>query len=83
MNAAGHKKPRRRSTFAGVTGRGRSSVTVSRGRHFFLVLLAGGFFRSLQFTALNALCYADVPQESMSNATSFAAVGQQLAGARA
>jgi EmrB/QacA subfamily drug resistance transporter len=41
-------------------------------------LLVGGFFRSLQFTALNALCYADVPQESMSNATSFAAVSQQL-----
>jgi EmrB/QacA subfamily drug resistance transporter len=43
-----------------------------------MMLLVGGFFRSLQFTALNALCYADVPQESMSNATSFAAVGQQL-----
>jgi hypothetical protein len=43
-----------------------------------MILLVGGFFRSLQFTALNALCYADVPQESMSNATSFAAVGQQL-----
>jgi EmrB/QacA subfamily drug resistance transporter len=41
-------------------------------------LLVGGFFRSLQFTALNAICYADVPPESMSNATSFAAVGQQL-----
>lgn len=41
-------------------------------------LLIGGFFRSLQFTALNALCYADVPQETMSNATSFAAVSQQL-----
>jgi Na+/melibiose symporter-like transporter len=42
------------------------------------VLLVGGFFRSLQFTALNAICYADVPRDSMSNATSFAAVGQQL-----
>ncbi len=42
------------------------------------VLLVGGFFRSLEFTALNAICYADVSQESMSNATSFAAVGQQL-----
>jgi EmrB/QacA subfamily drug resistance transporter len=41
-------------------------------------LLIGGFFRSLQFTALNTICYADVPRDSMSNATSFAAVGQQL-----
>lgn len=41
-------------------------------------LLVGGFFRSLQFTALNAICYADVPRDAMSNATSFAAVGQQL-----
>lgn len=42
------------------------------------ILLVGGFFRSLQFTALNALCYADIPTDSMSNATSFAAVSQQL-----
>ncbi|BDV33469.1 MFS transporter [Methylocystis iwaonis] len=42
------------------------------------MLLVGGFFRSLEFTALNAICYADIPPESMSNATSFAAVGQQL-----
>ncbi len=41
-------------------------------------LLVGGFFRSLEFTALNAICYADISQEAMSNATSFAAVGQQL-----
>jgi len=41
-------------------------------------LLIGGFFRSLQFTALNAIAYADIPAPSMSNATSFAAVGQQL-----
>ncbi|WP_442754632.1 MFS transporter [Methylocystis sp. JAN1] len=41
-------------------------------------LLVGGFFRSLEFTALNAICYADIPEGSMSNATSFAAVGQQL-----
>ncbi|MCC3244913.1 DHA2 family efflux MFS transporter permease subunit [Methylocystis sp. WRRC1] len=42
------------------------------------VLLVGGFYRSLQFTALNAIGYADISQESMSNATSFTAVGQQL-----
>ncbi len=42
------------------------------------ILLVGGFFRSLQFTALNTICYADIPKNSMSNATSFAAVAQQL-----
>lgn len=42
------------------------------------VLLLGGFFRSLQFTALNALAYADVPQPSMSRASSLAAMLQQL-----
>ena len=42
------------------------------------VLLAGGFFRSLQFTAINAIAYAEVPDRLMSHATSLAAVGQQL-----
>lgn len=43
-----------------------------------LAILVGGFFRSLQFTALNAIAYADIAQTDMSKATSFAAVGQQL-----
>ena len=42
------------------------------------VLLFGGFFRSLQFTAINTLAYADISQDSMSRASSFAAMGQQL-----
>jgi EmrB/QacA subfamily drug resistance transporter len=42
------------------------------------VLLIGGFFRSLQFTSVNALAYAEVPPERMSRATSLAAVGQQV-----
>ncbi len=42
------------------------------------VLLTGGFFRSLEFTAINALAYADINQEEMSRATSFASVGQQV-----
>ncbi len=41
-------------------------------------LLAGGFFRSLEFTAVNALAYADIQQEQMSRATSFASVTQQV-----
>jgi EmrB/QacA subfamily drug resistance transporter len=42
------------------------------------VLLVGGFFRSLQFTSVNALAYAEVPQSRMSRATALAAVGQQV-----
>ncbi|MFG1300849.1 MFS transporter [Xanthobacter sp. V3C-3] len=41
-------------------------------------LLVGGFLRSLQFTALNALSYAEVRPEQMSHATSFASVAQQV-----
>lgn len=44
----------------------------------FIALLAGGFFRSLQFTAINTLSYADVPSPRMSKATSFASMMQQL-----
>lgn len=42
------------------------------------VLLVGGFFQSLQFTALNTIAYVDVPQERMSSATSFYATFQQM-----
>ena len=44
-----------------------------------LVLFVGGFFRSLQFTALNTLAYADIAPAEMSQATTFSSVGQQLA----
>lgn len=43
-----------------------------------MVLLMGGFFRSLQFTAVNTLTFADVSHAGMSRASSFAAMGQQL-----
>ena len=43
-----------------------------------LTLLTGGFFRSLQFTALNTLAYADVPDSLMSNASSLSSMAQQL-----
>ena len=43
-----------------------------------VVLLMGGFFRSLQFTSLNVLGYADVDAQQMSRATSFVGVVQQL-----
>ncbi len=43
-----------------------------------LILVVGGFFRSLQFTAVNTLTYADLGSEEMSRASSFAAMAQQL-----
>jgi len=42
------------------------------------VLLVGGFFKSLQFTAINSIAYADIHEKAMSRATSFASVAQQL-----
>jgi MFS family permease len=45
------------------------------------VLLARGFFRSLQLTSLNALTYADPPPGQVSAAASLAATVQQLAQA--
>lgn len=43
------------------------------------VLLLGGCLRSLQFTGLNALAYADVEKPQMSQATSLSSVIQQIA----
>ena len=43
------------------------------------ILLVGGYFRSLQFTGINAIAYADIDQDRMSRAVSFASVAQQLA----
>ncbi len=45
-----------------------------------VLFLIGGLSRSLQFTSINTLAYADVPPERLSRATSFAAVGQELSG---
>jgi EmrB/QacA subfamily drug resistance transporter len=42
------------------------------------VLLTGGFFRSLQFTCLNTVAYADIPPETMSGATTLSSMAQQL-----
>ena len=42
------------------------------------VLFVAGFFRSLQFSAVNTLVYADIAPPSMSQATSFASAGHQL-----
>lgn len=47
----------------------------------FVALALGGLFRSLQFTALNTLAFADLPQARLSAATSFFGTAQQLAPA--
>jgi EmrB/QacA subfamily drug resistance transporter len=48
--------------------------------HAFVIglLLMGGFFRSLEFTSINAIAYADVPNAQMSQATSFVSAAQQV-----
>jgi EmrB/QacA subfamily drug resistance transporter len=43
------------------------------------ILLAGGFFRSLQFTAVNTIAYAEVEPPLISAATTLVSVAQQLA----
>jgi EmrB/QacA subfamily drug resistance transporter len=43
-----------------------------------VLLLAGGFFRSLQFTSINALTFADVEPQRMSRATSLSSTVQQV-----
>ncbi|MCB5362696.1 DHA2 family efflux MFS transporter permease subunit [Pusillimonas sp. CC-YST705] len=42
-------------------------------------LTIGGISRSLQFTAINTLAYADMDNRQMSQASSFSAMAQQLA----
>jgi len=42
------------------------------------VLGVGGFFRSLQFTSLNGMAYAEIEQDEMSRAATTASMVQQL-----
>jgi EmrB/QacA subfamily drug resistance transporter len=43
-----------------------------------VVLFVGGFFRSLEFTCINAISYAEIEQPKMSAATSLQSVLQQF-----
>jgi EmrB/QacA subfamily drug resistance transporter len=43
-----------------------------------LILLSGGFFRSLQFTSINTIAYAEIEPAKMSRATAMVAAAQQL-----
>jgi EmrB/QacA subfamily drug resistance transporter len=42
------------------------------------VLLVGGFFRSLQFTSINTIAYAEIEPARVGKATALVSVGQQL-----
>jgi len=42
------------------------------------ILLSGGFFRSLQFTSINTIAYAEIDPPLMSRATALTAAAQQL-----
>jgi EmrB/QacA subfamily drug resistance transporter len=44
-----------------------------------IILVVGGFFRSLEFTAINTVAYAEVESAQMSRATTLVSVNQQLA----
>ncbi len=44
-----------------------------------IILVVGGFFRSLQFTGINTVAYAEVEPAQMSRATTLVSVNQQLA----
>src|SRR3954471_11081820 len=44
-----------------------------------IILVVGGFFRSLEFTAINTVAYAEVEAAQMSRATTLVSVNQQLA----
>ena len=45
----------------------------------FIILVVGGFFRSLEFTAINTVAYAEIEPAQMSRATTLVSVNQQLA----
>jgi MFS family permease len=44
-----------------------------------ILLFVGGFFRSLQFTSINTIAYADIEPHRVGRATALVSVAQQLA----
>lgn len=66
-------------SIAAVTIAANGMVDASTPIAAMVMLFAlGGFLRSLQFTALNALAYSDIGRVEASSATSFYSVAQQL-----
>lgn len=67
------------SIFASATVAAVGLFTASTAHWLiFAVLIITGCFRSLQFTGLNAICYAEIPDKRVSSATSMFATVQQL-----
>ena len=62
-------------TMLGCAALGRSTPTVV----ILVVLFAEGASRSLQFTSLNSLAYADVPEQLMNTANTIFSIAFQLA----
>lgn len=56
------------------------ALFTARTHHWviFMILGIGGCFRALQFTSLNAITYAEIPDHMVSKATSMYATVQQL-----
>jgi EmrB/QacA subfamily drug resistance transporter len=58
-----------------------SFTLIGPGSPIWSILVLGftlGFFASLQFTAMNSLVYADIPNEEASKASSLSSTGQQM-----
>ena len=55
-------------------------VPTTPGVVMLVVLFVGGFSRSLQFTSINAIAYAEVSRARLSQATTLVGVMQQLSG---
>ena len=64
----------------GAVAAGQTDIAIGNvvGSNVLNVLLIGGFFRSLEFTCINALSFAEVEPARMSRATTLSAVWQQL-----
>ena len=59
-----------------------ASITAATPHVVLIVMFfVAGFLRSLQFTALGTMVFADVPPTQMSGASSLSSVGQQLSQA--
>ena len=63
------------SAFLAAIGLFTSGTSVAA---MIALLAVGGFFRSLQFTSINTIGYADLESSRMSRATPLISVGQQL-----
>src|SRR5207237_1069015 len=68
------------SIISGALVAGPALFTIKTPISFMVaILFIGGFFRSLQFTCINAIAVAEIEQPEMSQATSFSSAFQQLA----